>query len=237
MTFFDREEFIQAWNIVHPKGEPVEIRIFGKRGRSNILSGYFTDPVKAADALERISLSGCTVCWTINQIHPGCLARTQRNQIVQSDVTTSDKDVIRRLWLPIDLDPDRPSGCSASADELSAAEALAEKIVSTLTSTGYPDPLKIHSGNGVHLLFPMNAPNTPEADAACQSFLLDVGRKFDNESVHIDSGIFNASRVMKAPGTCATKGSHSPDLDRPWRMARLFDTCRDYVRPEEVVDL
>ena len=237
MIFFDRDEFIRAWSIVHPEGDPVEIRIFGQRGRSNILSGYFTDPVKAADAIEKIPLSGCTVCWTINQLHPGCLARMQRGQIVQAGITTADTDVIRRLWLPIDLDPDRPSGCSASDEELKGAEEMAEKIASTLTGNGYPDPLKVHSGNGVHLLFPMDAPNTKEAAAACKSFLEDMGRKFDNESVHIDAGIFNAARVMKAPGTCATKGAHAPDLGRSWRMARLFDSCRDYVRPEEVIEL
>lgn len=237
MTLFDRKEFVRGWNIMFLPNEPVEIRIFGQRGRSNILSGYFKDPEKAASALEKIPLSGCTVTWTINTLHPGCYARLQRDQIIQAGITTSDKDIAHRRWLPIDLDADRPSGCSASTEEVKAAEELAEKIASTLIGSGYPSPLKIHSGNGVHLLFPMDAPSNNTADAACKEFLTKMGRQFDTDAVHIDSGIFNAARVMKCPGTTATKGSDAPDLGRPWRMARIYDECVDYIRPEEVITL
>ena len=241
MNLFDGDEFIRAWRIVHREGDPVEVRIFSQNKREGVLSGYFTDPERAADALDKINLSGRTVTWTINRLHPGCYARVQREKLLAVSPTTADGDVIQRLWLPIDIDADRPSGCSASEEERLAAVNLAVKMAETLTAEGWPEPLKIYSGNGAHLFFPMDAENNKNdlkrgADIV-NACLVSLARRFDSQSVHIDTTVSNAARIMKCPGTTACKGSHAPDLGRPWRMARLFEDCVDYVRPEEVVTL
>lgn len=238
-SLFDRDEFIHGWKIMFPENEPVEIRIIGMQKKGSPLSGYFCSPEAAAYALERTDLSGSAVFWTINQLHPGCFARIQREKLMAVSPTTSDSDIIMRRWLPIDIDPDRPSGCSSSNEEYKAAYTLAQKIAETLTKQGWPNPLKVYSGNGAHLLFPMKLENkkqtAKEHENLVGACLEDLAQRFDTENVHIDLTVKNAARIMKCPGTFACKGYNAPD--RPWRMARLFKDCQNYQRPTEVIEL
>ncbi len=62
------------------------------------------------------------VFWTCNPVPDALLARQPKNTISFVDAATSDQDVLRRRWIPVDIDPLRPSGVSATKEEKKAAE-------------------------------------------------------------------------------------------------------------------
>jgi len=53
-----------------------------------------------------------------------------------------------------------------------------------------------------------------------QSLLKNLATEFDNDTVKIDTSVFNASRITKVVGTIARKGIESDA--RPYRMARVI---------------
>ena len=52
------------------------------------------------------------------------------------------------------------------------------------------------------------------------SLLKNLATEFDNDTVKIDTTVFNASRITKVVGTFARKGLESEG--RPYRMARVI---------------
>ncbi len=49
------------------------------------------------------------------------LGRAYNRLKERAELTTADNDILKRLWLPVDLDPVRPAGVSASDEEHFAA--------------------------------------------------------------------------------------------------------------------
>ena len=85
-------------------------------------SGYFDDYGKLACAVEALdadpSITGIYV--TLNAVNPALLARRVNRikmRLSRKDATTADTDIIRRRWLPVDIDPVRPSGVSSTDAE------------------------------------------------------------------------------------------------------------------------
>jgi hypothetical protein len=134
--------------------------------------------------------------------------------------TTSDGDIVKRVWLPIDLDPERPSGISASEPEKQAAIQRAAEIKEFLTDKGYPDPLEADSGNGVHLLYRVDLPNDAESLELVKRFLAALDFVFSDGAVSVDTGVANSARIWKLYGTKARKGDSTQD--RPHRRSRLL---------------
>jgi hypothetical protein len=54
--------------------------------------------------------------------------------------TTANSDVISRRWLPIEFDPDRPSGVTSSDSEHVEAHTRARACRAWLAIYGWPDP-------------------------------------------------------------------------------------------------
>ena len=63
-----------------------------------------------------------------------------------------------RRWLLIDVDPERPSGISATDAEKAAAQKKAREIYRFLKERGWPEPVVADSGNGYHLLYRIDLP-------------------------------------------------------------------------------
>ena len=87
----------------------VELRAF--RGRE-ILSGYYNNPEKLAADAAKLNGSAEVVYFTLNRLDPRVFYRSPNALRTSYDKTpaTSDANVIRRILLPIDADPVRPSG-------------------------------------------------------------------------------------------------------------------------------
>jgi len=131
-----------------------------------------------------------------------------------------DKDIEYRDLLLIDLDRAGPTDCPATDAEIAAATQLADEITAHLQGQGWSAPLRMMSGNGVHLYVPLDLPNDATSRDQVRALLGKLAEKFDTTAVKVDTSVHNASRITKVPGTIARKGEESEG--RPWRMARVF---------------
>jgi hypothetical protein len=94
---------------------PVELRIVNSP--QGTISGYFTDSEQLVAECEGQSggLGVEAVYTTLNPVNPDLLARANNRVKGRARHTTSDLDITRRVWLPIDCDAARPAGISAKA--------------------------------------------------------------------------------------------------------------------------
>lgn len=228
-----------ALSLLHAPGEVFEIRALGGKLRRP-LSGYFNDHDKAARAALACVRRGAEgVYVTLNPVNRALLARADNKVIeAQRNASTADKDITRRRWLLIDLDPARPSGISSTEAEHKAALDKAGEIAAWLTRCNWPAPVLADSGNGAHLL---NRVELPADDSGLTSRVLRaLDAIFSDSRMKVDVTTFNPSRVTKLYGTPARKGDST--LDRPHRLSRLFEVPKDleHVPPgrlEEVAAL
>ena len=79
------------------------------------------------------------------------------------------------------------------------------------------------SGNGWHLLYRIDLPNSRDATEIVQSVLSRLHQLFPM----VDAGNFDAPRLCKLYGSWARKGDHSEE--RPWRRSALIEGGSDAV--------
>src|SRR5579859_5688890 len=167
----DVEQVRRTFQTLVEPGQVFEIRVLDALTTESpkyayTASGYFNDLEKLIRALKTIQRAK-GVYMTLHPCQPALLARASnrlRNaQDMKSDKsTTTDAQILQYRWLPIDADPTRPSGISSSDQEHEAALAVAESIRAELRAQGWPEPVGGDSGNGAHLLYPIDLENTTE---------------------------------------------------------------------------
>jgi hypothetical protein len=129
-----------------------------------------------------------------------------------------DEDINYRDLLLIDIDRAQKAKQPATDEEVHAAKQLADTVMTYLALNDWPEPIRVMSGNGHHLYYVLPAmANDEESKQYVQSLLKSLAAEFDNETVKIDTTVFNASRITKVVGTIARKGLESEG--RPYRMA------------------
>ena len=82
---------------------------------------------------------------------------------------------------------------------------------------GWPTPIIADSGNGWHLLYRIDLPG--DDGGLVHRVLQVLAKRFNDESVTIDTKVGNASRICKLYGTIAAKGE--PTFDRPHRVSTI----------------
>ena len=192
-----------------------EIRTFGNK----IYSGYFTVNESLTKAINEYK--DITWYFVMNTIDSECYHREQRDRIVYSKTTTSDNDITNREWLLIDCDPIRKSGMSASDDEKQHTLNILSAVYDFLQSRGFYEPVIADSGNGYHLLYQIDTPNTKENTDTIKSFLSLLDTRYSDEYVKIDTAVFNPARITKLYGTYARKGANT--ADRPHRQSHIMN--------------
>ncbi|GAB6286920.1 MAG: hypothetical protein STSR0009_31230 [Methanoregula sp.] len=214
--------------VLSAPGQVVEVRALAENGTD---SGYFTDYEALARQVEALdcdpSVHGCYI--TLNEVNPALLAR-RANRIkmhLRGDATTSDADIIRRRWLPIDIDPVRPSGVSSTDAEHGLALAKADEIAAWLSGIGFPEPVRGDSGNGAHLLYRIDLPNDEAATKLVKAVLSTLDALFSDTGVSVDTANYNAGRIWKLYGTMVRKGDSTSE--RPHRRSRLVSAPHDVV--------
>lgn len=228
--YIDAAEIRRAITTIKDPGELFEIRAIGS-GRPKVLSGYFTDADKAIHELERLNLSGRNVFITLNKIDEACYSREQRDVFLDGRTTTSDDDIVAYKWMLLDLDPVRRSGVSSSDAELSEAEDLARNVVKYGRELGLPEPVVSMSGNGYHVKYKTDLPNTVETRQLMERTLKALDLMYSTDTVKVDTSVFNPSRISKLYGTVAQKGASSDE--RPHRMSRIVQVP-DHIEPVPV---
>jgi P4 family phage/plasmid primase-like protien len=210
---------IRAIGGVSGKNKAWEGACYGAKGT---VAGYFNDP----DSFEECGRGADDakahgVYFTLNPCKPALLARAA-NRLKANINTTTDADILAIRWLPIDLDPKRPSGISSSAEELQTALDLAKRIAQWLEGElGFAKGIRAFSGNGYHLLYRLpDLPNVPETTVLLKKCLAALAAHFRSNEVEIDQKVFNPARIWKLYGTHARKGDNTKE--RPHRLSKLM---------------
>ena len=209
----DLERFL---DVVWRPGDVREVRIIANRRRTD--SGYFDDPGKLRAAVARYD-GRENVYITINPVAPALLARAANRFVEFAQSTTADVDIVERRWLPIDLDPKRPSGISATEVEREHALATARAIYAYLNELAWPDPVTAMSGNGYWLLYPIELANDDRGKSLVEGVLGHLAERFGSAVVSIDTTVANAARIVALIGTMKMKGD--PTIERPHRRSAL----------------
>ena len=188
-------------------------------------SGYFNDLALLVRAVEPLDADNSVhgIYVTLNEVNPALLSRRANRikmRLGKKDSTTSDADILRRRWLPIDIDPLRPSGVSSTDEEHGLALAKAEEVARWMAGLGFPDPVRADSGNGAHLLYRIDLPNDEAATVLVKSCLTTLDTLFSDDRVTVDTANFNAARIWKLYGTVSRKGDNTPE--RPHRRSRML---------------
>jgi hypothetical protein len=77
------------------------------------------------------------------------------------------------------------------------------------------------SGNGAHLLYPIDLPNDDATRSLLKKTLEALGQKWNVSTVTVDPTTYNAARIWRLYGTWACKGENLPE--RPHRIARILE--------------
>jgi hypothetical protein len=208
---------LRALHYTHPGGRHAET-----------VAGFFDyDHLDAmAAAAHRLSPCAVGVYFLLNPADPALLSR-RCNKVGPADkgLSAGDDDILRRRWLPIDVDPRRKSGISATAAERLAAKRVTWKVHQHLKGRGWPDPVIGDSGNGFHLLYRIDQP--ADDGGRVQRCLEALAARFDTPAAAVDVAVANPGRIWKLYGTVARKGDSTPDrphrltdLILPWEMRR-----------------
>jgi replicative DNA helicase len=218
-------------SLLHPPGRVFEIRVLNchvRSGKPFNAAGYFKDARRGAiAALKAEYKKPDGIYLLLNEPDPLCYARAPDKIIDYQDTTTSDNDIIRRRWLFIDCDPDRPKGVPSTDEQLASAARLAGDCKLLLHEDfSWPDPIEACSGNGHYLLYATDLPNDEASKTLVAIVLKALATRTGDMSVpvgwpasHIDLKTFNAARIMRLLGTDNCKGHSIPG--QPHRRSGL----------------
>jgi hypothetical protein len=213
----------QAIDLLTGPGQVLEVRALTDQF---IHSGYFDDHEELVRQVSALDADPGVLgtYFTLNEVNPALLSRRANRvkmRLGKKDATTSDADILRRRWLPVDIDPVRPSGVSSSDEEHELALQKALAVADWLAELGFPDPVSADSGNGAHLLYRVDLPNDEESTALVKRCLEVLDLLFSDPLVAVDTANFNAARIWKLYGTVSRKGDNTPD--RPHRKSRVIE--------------
>lgn len=219
---FDQEaQALRFLGVVREPGEKVEVRCLPSAKSKTVFSGLFTDLDQAAR--EAVGASGKFkgVYFTLNPVQG---SETRGLQRAGKDAKlTTDSDILRRSWLLVDIEGNRPDAKlnNATDEEILQAIQVAEKIREHFRTKTGCHPLVVMSGNGIHLLYRLSLPNTSESLEVVKAVLHKLDEQFSTEGASVDVTVCNASRISKLPGTLTMKGPNS--TLRPQRIARVLN--------------
>ena len=228
-------------NLGHERGV-TEIRIIGAtvyRGqavrRSNaILTGYYDVPNYTKAIQDIVPYNGVgNIYATLNPVARDIHARAHNRLVAYPRSTTTDDEIARINWLPIDIDPYRPSDIPSSTPEVEAALTRQDEVMDYLkTILGPGHCISGMSGNGAHILIRVDLPNDPPSRAAIKRIGDALVEQFSDPRepgtqiyspprVGLDSTVYNPARIWKIPGTIAVKGDSVAALDRIHRRSTI----------------
>ncbi len=220
---FEPHDVRRFLSVLHESGDVFEIRVPKYGQYKSTASGYFNNVDAAVAAVAKLD-GRANIFVTLNPASSALLARAANRIVDRAENTTADTDILRRRWLFVDIDANRPSGISSTDVELLAAEDHRDAIAAHLAALGWPAPLCVMSGNGAYLLFRIDLPNDADSLALVKAVLEALAAKFNSDEVHVDTSVHNAARIIGLAGTLKVKGDALPD--RPHRRSALTDVPR-----------
>ena len=219
-----------ALKVLFADDQVVELRIIGKRRGDKGSGGYYLNRAKLIETANMMDKKNDHegIYVVMNRIKKACHARSpdEFKSSSQDPVLTSKPDIERRVWLLVDLDPNRPTGISSSDGEKAMALELAKGVIEYLSNLGWPKPVLADSGNGYHALYRIDLPNGKEEEGLVRDVLDALDQLFTTEAVKVDTQNVDANRLVKLYGTMNRKGAGTDD--RPHRRSEIVEV------PEEI---
>lgn len=220
-------EIARALELLHGfHNQPWEVRSPRFPRPSQTASGYYTDRNKCArEVAQALDGKASGVYVTLNPVATALLARRANRLDMHAASTTQDNQIVRRYWLPLDVDAAPVAGVSTTEAEHAAALARAQEVAGFLSEQyGWPQPVSADSGNGGHLLYRIDLPTddgglVARVLAALDSLFSD-GEGIEPR-VRVDTSVANPARIWKLYPTWAKKGDSIPE--RPHRRSGLLD--------------
>lgn len=216
----DEAEIRRAVSLFHPNGQPFEVRLI--EGKWNA-AGVFRDADRLLEAFRqnRRLHPGANAYMTLNRLNEACYARKHQDRFLEYvSPTVGDQDIVGYEWLLVDLDPRRPSGTSATREQVLASRDTARRILAFLRDRGWNEPIVAASGNGTHLLYRLALEANPERRGLVRDCLKVLNMLFADAGMDVDLSTFNESRTCKLYGTVARKGAHTEKY--PHRLSRIL---------------
>ena len=238
----DSQAIISTLKYLHGPGDVFELCVIGPKnrksslwegetyGKTPIVAGWFQDPDRAAALAAKLAcqVKAKGIYITLNPCPEALLARANQRLIAQVE-RTADAHIKRfkNLLIDVDSDPGGVTGVSSINAEHEAALEMAAVIRADLTKEGWPEPLLGDSGNGGHLIYPLDLPHDPNDEeskklvqAVLEALALRYADDLARRNLGIDTSVFNPSRLTKLYGTMVRKGD-SMDT-RPHRLAKII---------------
>lgn len=214
---------IRKWHsIFKPNNELFEIRVLGDK----TYSAYFTDIEEAIKQLPKYDNS--QIYFTVNKVNDACASRKQFNNFMLVQGTaTSKNDIIRRLFIPIDIDVERPSGICSTNEEKEYAHKKALTVFRFLQENNFAEPVICDSSSGYHIYYPVDMEADQQSENDIKKFFGILSNFFTDDRVKIDRQVGDANRIMRLSGTWSRKGRNTPE--RPHRMAKIL-RCPSEIR-------
>jgi hypothetical protein len=236
-TGIDLETLIQWVRVLVQPGDVHELQfMYGEGGGFG--RGYFSDPQKLAEAIDHIASRSIaeSVRMTINPCDPTLLERADNRLEWHATRPTASSQILKFLWMLIDIDPARPAEVSSTESERQAAKAKAREILAYLAQSNWPEPILIDSGNGYQLRYRIDLPNTEGTGQLIMLCLQALAAKFGDAAVKVGTGASSAACTAVAPGSVVTTGGYT--RDRPHRVAGLMRLGSGEVRlvPKELLE-
>lgn len=198
-------------------GNYMETRILNTK--KGTISGYFNNEESLERAIMRYDGKN-NIFFTLNEISENIVSRSKDHLTMFAKHTTKDSEIIRRRWIPVDFDPVRPAGVSSTDEELGYAKQLFEEVKDYFLSQGITGMVYAMSGNGYHILIPVDLPNDDKSTKLVKEFLKSLDKKFSTAQVKVDTSTYNAARIIKLYGTVACKGDNTEE--RPHRRSYII---------------
>lgn len=204
-------------DVLMATGDVVEVRIL--KTPKGTVSGYYNDFKKLSIDVAKY-IGKYDIYFTMNPAKDELLARCSNRLAEYAKQTTTDNDIKQLRHILIDIDPIRASGISSTDAEKKAAIQIIKEITKDLVTEGFPKPVIADSGNGYHILLPIDLENNSENVAVIKEFLATLDFLYSNEQAQVDVTTYNPSRIVKLYGTKACKGDNTSD--RPHRYSKIL---------------
>jgi hypothetical protein len=222
MIRVDEEEVMRGFRLLTAPGELYELRV-PNCGQNGVVSGYYDSPEALADIVKDVSGQAPGVYMTLNPVDPHKpkeLGLRPNAFMLDAKSTSRGSDILRRRWLLVDIDPDRPAGVCATDAEKAEAEKVMLSVREHLTGTGWPVPYTVDSGNGFQLRYRIDIPHDRDSGKLVKSCLAALDR-FSTSSAHIDTVVHDPNRIARLSGTLNCKGKNT--RERPYRLSRILN--------------
>lgn len=195
--------------------ETLELQAIGPGGIQVAYSRGLSSYLKLAQQGD--ALRGIEGCYQVANLMTGRVrALCQIGSWSKRATRAQDAWIHERRVLPIDIDPVRPAGVSATEDERRTCVEVADHIGRYLSK--HVDPLSLGrggSGNGCWVFVALQgARRDPLEDERIKAFLRALNKKFGRDGkVKIDSTVGNAARIVPLWGTTKRKGQSTPERE------------------------